>query len=440
MGKKSAPPPPDYAGAAATQAAASQDIANQTNYANRPNVTTPWGSQTWTTNESIDPATGKKVTQWNSNLELTPEQQAALDSQQQIQQGRSGAAEDLLGQVGQNFSNPMDWSTLPSRSGNISAPGASDEFSGSSFNFGDAPGRQTMQTSLNGGSGDYRQRAQDAVTQLQAPGLKQRRENTQARLLNQGIGEGSEAWSNAMRDVDDAESRAGLMAISEGRNESSQAFGQDLSAGQFGNQARSTQFGEDLSGGQFENQRQGQDYDQTYRAAMLGDSRAAQQLQEEMQAGNFNNSNRNSAISEEQLKRGMTLNELNALLSGEQVQTPNMTSGNAPGAAGGKPADMMGALEANYGSQLDAQNAKNAGTGQLLSSLGSLASLFMFSDLRLKEDVRHIGFTSTGRRIVSFRFKKCLGQHVGVIAQENPDIAVEGPGGFLMVDYSKVNS
>jgi hypothetical protein len=42
-GKGSAPAAPDYRGAAQEQAAASQALARQQNYANRPQINTPWG-------------------------------------------------------------------------------------------------------------------------------------------------------------------------------------------------------------------------------------------------------------------------------------------------------------------------------------------------------------------------------------------------------------
>jgi hypothetical protein len=49
------------------------------NYANRPTINTPWGSQSWQTQAGIDPSTGQSVTQWTQNTNLTPQSQAALD-------------------------------------------------------------------------------------------------------------------------------------------------------------------------------------------------------------------------------------------------------------------------------------------------------------------------------------------------------------------------
>jgi hypothetical protein len=113
-GGKSAPAP-DYAGAAREQGDASaKNIASQT-WANRPTINTPWGQQSWTTGTKIDPATGQTVTDWTSNITLSPEQQAALDAQMKIQQGRSEAAGTLLGQATEAFQKPFDWGGMPER-------------------------------------------------------------------------------------------------------------------------------------------------------------------------------------------------------------------------------------------------------------------------------------------------------------------------------------
>src|SRR5262245_17581980 len=109
----SAPPPPDYRGAAQEQSTASKEIATQQTFANRPELYTPWGQQTWQASAGTDPATGQPITRWRSDIALSPEQQAALDAQMGIQTGRSQAAETLLGQATGAFQTPFDWESLP---------------------------------------------------------------------------------------------------------------------------------------------------------------------------------------------------------------------------------------------------------------------------------------------------------------------------------------
>jgi len=114
MGSKRTPPPPDYTGAANAQAQASRENLNTQNFANRPNINTPFGSESWTTRAVTDPATGQQVTEWTQNTSLDPRLQNALDSQIGIQQGRSDLANAFMGRVQGEYQQPFDWNSLPS--------------------------------------------------------------------------------------------------------------------------------------------------------------------------------------------------------------------------------------------------------------------------------------------------------------------------------------
>jgi len=109
-GKNNTPPPPDYRGAAQEQARASREITEQQTVANRPTQITPWGTISWDREQVWDPATRQMLNEWTQRVDLTPEQQAALDAQQNIQQGRSELAQSLLGRAQSEFGDVMDWS------------------------------------------------------------------------------------------------------------------------------------------------------------------------------------------------------------------------------------------------------------------------------------------------------------------------------------------
>ena len=113
MGKKSKPAAPDYTKAAEKTAESNQQMNTDQTWANRPTINTPWGSQSWQAGQGIDPATGKPVTTWTQNTTLSPPQQQALDAQMNIENGRSQAANQLLGQATSAFQKPVDYSTLP---------------------------------------------------------------------------------------------------------------------------------------------------------------------------------------------------------------------------------------------------------------------------------------------------------------------------------------
>lgn len=404
MGKKSAPPPPDYKGAAQETAQGNQENTAAQTWANRPNVTTPWGGQTWESTSTIDPSTGKPVTQWDTNITLTPEQQQALDSQQRVQMGLSQGAEGLLGQATDAFGQPRDWDALPERGGNVSA--------------GPLTKSVGLQKGLNGGSDEYRARAQAAVEELQRPGLERSRAALDTQLANQGITRGSEAYDDAMRQQSDSEARARLQAIDSGRAESQMQFGQDLSSMEAGNKA-------------------------TMDEAGFGNNAQGQSLQQAIQAGGYNTTNRSSAIGEDQQRRSSVLNELNALLNGQQVQNPNQPQFNQAGKSAG--ADYSGAMSGQYGAQMDQFNAEQQNRSSTQQGLGTAAMLAMmyFSDERLKENIRRVDKLRNGIGVYKFNYRGYPDAvFTGVIAQDvakiMPDAVHMTKSGYLMVDYARV--
>ena len=88
MGKPSAPPPPDYAGAAREQGVANQAAGRQTAVLNNPNIISPYGNQT----VSYDTAGGFEGTpQPTITQTLTPEAQGTLEAQQRVQRSLAEA-------------------------------------------------------------------------------------------------------------------------------------------------------------------------------------------------------------------------------------------------------------------------------------------------------------------------------------------------------------
>lgn len=325
MGKKSAPAAPDYTAAAEKQAEAGKELTTQQTWANRPNLTTPWGSQTWNATAGTDPATGQPITNWASQIQLSPDQQAALDSQMSLQSGRSDAALDKLGQATDATSGAMDYSQFSKGADPLAAP--------------------ELQTSLTNTAGDWRQKAQDATLAFQKPLHQQAQAGLENQLSNMGLTRGSEAWNSELRNLNDRQARDQLQAFSEGRQEADMLFGQDLASAQFGNAAK------------------------------------MQELQGGLQAGGFNQTLRQQQIAEMLQQRGQPLNELNALLTGQQVQNPQMPGFSQAGVS--QAPNYMGATENQYQSELDAYNAKQAGVGSTMSGLFGLGSAAMGNPLGL---------------------------------------------------------
>lgn len=408
-GKSSAPATPDYRGAAVEQGQTSKELTNMQTWANRPNVNTPFGSQTWGTGTMTDPATGQQVTQWTQNINVTPEMQRALDAQQRITQGRSGAAEQLLGQATAATANPMDWGQLPSAF-SFNSPTAAN---------GQIADAGNIQRDLPGGT-DYRNKAEEAVWQRMQPALQQRRSATETQLANQGLTRGSEAWNNAMRDLNTGEDNARLQAIEAGRAEAAQQFQQDLSAGSFSNAAQQQQFG------------------QNQQAAAFGNQALGQTLQNNLSFGNYQNQLRQQAIAEMLQKRGQPLSELNALLTGQQVNMPSMPSFSLAGKA--ETPQLMNAMQQGYNADLNAVSVDNANKNSLYNGvLNAGMAAFALSDRRLKTNVKRVGeqaglsvyeYTIFGRRERGFMADE--------VAERYPQAVKQHSSGYMMVDYAQL--
>ena len=162
MGKSSpAPPPaPDYKGAAEATAKSQQT-----------SQYTPYGSQIY----SADPSSPSG---YRSDITLAPEAQRTLDAQLGISENLGNLTEAQLGRVNQQYGQPMDLSSVP----------------------------------------DIENRSYQAQTARLDPQWQQREGMERTRLANQGLMQGGEAYSNAMREFNesrnDAYQQARVAAIS----------------------------------------------------------------------------------------------------------------------------------------------------------------------------------------------------------------------------------
>jgi len=160
MGKSaSAPPPPDYSGAAKETAAGNLDAARAATAANRVNQVTPYGEL----NYSISGADPYGNPTWTATQSLAPAQQKLLDYQNQASLGLGELTGKGLGYVNKMLETPFDTSKLPTTGFNPS------------------------------------QSYQDAYMQRLQPQILQSREALNTQLANSGIPVGSEAYKRAMQ-------------------------------------------------------------------------------------------------------------------------------------------------------------------------------------------------------------------------------------------------
>ena len=425
-GKGSAPATPDYMGATQLQGEISKENLNTQNYANRPTINTPFGSQTWGTQSVKDPATGQIVTSWTQNNSLAPGLQQALDDQMGIQAGRSDLAGSFMNRVASDYSRPMDYSSLPSLTsanqvGNLQT-GTTDYTPGlsTSFNFG---------SPLPQYDSSFRDTVSNQLMERMRPTHDYQQGQLETKLANQGFTQGSEAYNRALNELNQRQSMERFNALDQSGNEAQRLYGMQMGTAQQGYQ-------QNLGAAQFQNQALGQASALDLANMQAGNQAMSQQYGLNQQYANQQNQLRQQAIAEQMQRRGMSLNEMNALLSGQQVQMPNMPSFNTAGRA--ETPNITGAMQSGYDAQLGAYNADQAAFGNLLGAGAQLGSAaFMFSDRRLKSNIKRVGTHAIGVGIYDYTMMG-MSQR-GVIAQEvqavRPDLVKRHASGYLTVNY-----
>lgn len=385
---KSAPDPPDYGSAAEAQAQSSREVTEQQTWANRPTINTPFGQQTWDVTPQWDPSTGQYLNTWTQNTNLTPESQAALDSQMRIQQGRSGLAESMLGRAQGEYGQEMDW----------------DKFT----QLADPITGEQLQRSV-GDTPDYYKNAEDAIynqwSSRQEPRMEQAAEAKRTQLYNAGLKEGDEAYDREMQrlsqDQADARQQAQYQATIGAGQEASRMQGMDVTSGGFANQA------------------------------------AQQALNQQQAVANFQNTTRQQQISEEMQRRGFSLNEINAILTGQQVGMPSMPGFQNAGRS--EAVQYNQAAQNQYQGQLDQFNAQQQGTQGTMQGL--MGTAMMFSDRRLKKDIE-LAWEPNVAGVKWYKFRYIwegpeVERHIGVMADEvlHTGAVLNTPSGFFVVDY-----
>jgi hypothetical protein len=149
---------------------------------------------------------------------------------------------------------------------------------------------------------------------------------------------------------------------------------------------------------------------------------------------------REQAFNEALTGRNQPLNELNALLSGSQLQNPGTASPGAPQTQVGG-VDYTGLVSDNYQAQLQNYQSGLGGLFGLAGTLGGAAIKGgIFSDRRVKQDIKQVGRLDNGLPVYSFRYEWGGPVQIGLMAQDvermHPD-AVGEVDGIKTVDYSE---
>lgn len=295
--------------------------------------------------------------QFTSTITLSPEQQAIYDSQTKNETALSQLGGEQIGRIRDSVSTPYSYNGLPAAYSQDDATAAQGKF-------------------------------EDALYSRLNPQFANDEEALRTRLINQGIGQGSQAYNTEFERLNQAKNDARMQSVLQGAN-----------------------------------------YSGTLQDQAMG--------------------RRNQAISEYDAQRNAPLNEYIGLTSGVQVQNPQFSSQNYQGAQAG---DYQGAVNNAYQGALGQYNSKvasnNATQGALFglggsflgSQAGSAALAGLFSDRRLKENIIRMG-EENGFPIYAYNYIGMEPRYIGVMAQDVAEIMPEAIGehdGFMTVNYNMI--
>lgn len=229
-----------------------------------------------------------------------------------------------------------------------------------------------------------RDKTEAALMSRLGPQIERDRSAMEAKLINQGLRPGSQAYNDAADEM--------------GRNANDARMGAILNAGT--------------------------EQSRLYNMAMTG---------------------RQQGIQEIMAQRNQPINEISALMSGSQVSLPQFVNTPQTQLAG---TDYQGAVYKTYAGQMDAYKQKvatnNAMMGGLFSIGGDIITAGMGkmpSDRRLKRDIVRVGKLANGLPTYLFRYLDSDEVFYGLMSDDvrkvHPDAVVVMPNGFDAVDYDK---
>ncbi len=409
MGKKDAPPPPDYAAAAKAQGDANLQAGSQTAAFNRPNQVDPNGSQSWTMREGADPK-NPQPGDWIVTNKLNDTQQALKDKNDAISGQYADLAKSSLTSIGHDIGTKFDPSTLKTQTSGINYDGLRDFTNSPELaQHEKAPQVEQNRAELNtNGLKDFgsvaptteasRQRITDALYQRQTamldPQTQHQNSDLTSRLASQGITEGSDAYKRAVdtQAQQQANAYAGARndAILAGGAEDSRITNSNLNVANFDNSTRGQQFdergkvvtnqnantdaifGQGLASAGFNNNANDVSFNQGMSKMSADNGVRAAQLGEKQTIAGFNNTLHQNELSEAVQQRQMGLNEANALRTGNQLGTSQFQAYGGAGPIGAAP--VYQATQDGYNAQVAATNAANANNASMWGGLVKLGT------------------------------------------------------------------
>ena len=407
-GKSSAPPAPDYKGAAEATAAGNLAAAQTATEANRVNQYNPYGSSVYTqtpgastfdqagydaamadynkslqsggsqgtwvpgtqgvgmdgtgatagywtggtsgstaTAPSRDAFTKTGNPTWSQTTSLSPVGQQLLDQQNKTSMGLAGLQDTATSRVAGQQAQGWNDSGIQG----IGTPLNSNNLSARS-NPLDVNGLPSMGKTYDPYS-DTNTATQAIMSRLN-PQIDRQRNMLSQQLANQGVAQGTEAYKNAYTDQgqreNDLMNQAALSGINLGLTQQGQTYNQTNANRLLGTNEQNQNLNQALTGRNQDIAEQGQNFNQSLAANQQG-------------------------IQDQNYFANRDMNQLNALRSGSQVTNPTFSAVPMQGTTAGP--DLYGAANSQYTNALSANNAKNANSASMLNGLFGLAGSFL---------------------------------------------------------------
>jgi hypothetical protein len=158
---------------------------------------------------------------------------------------------------------------------------------------------------------------------------------------------------------------------------------------------------------------------------------------------------RQQALTEQAYLRNEPLNTLSAVRTGSQVTGPQFVNSAQQTTTAGP--DLLGAAGMQYNAQMGDFNAKQAAQQSFNQGLMGLGMAgIMKSDIRTKENIKHIAWLPNGLPVYTYEYKDEFkdhplaghGTHTGVMAHEveamYPNAVITLDNGYKAVDYGQL--
>lgn len=474
----SAPPTPDPYATAGAQGAADVRTAVAQAQLNNIDQTTPFGSVNYREigSKTMELPDGKniRVPIYESITKLSDDQNRLLNLTENAGITFGEIANRQANRIGDVLSTPIKNNDLPKLPGEIPKAPNFREFNQAVPQFqgiGSAPSFTSsydaggnIQRSI--GDSDFeasRGRVEDALFSRLNPQIERDREAQYTRLANQGVTQGSEAYNNAIDELNRQINDQRMQVILAGGQEQSRLFGMDQAAGQFanqaqsqantqnlqaadfGNNARANEFNLGMTRTQFNNDIEGRNYEAARSAKDYNDAIARQNYDLDLNRIQQQDALRKSGLQEDIALRNQPISEMLALLGGGQPTIPQFQPWNAPTLPSPPVAQSVYNSAALANDAYKTQSMQSAYGLNGMYGLGStlLDGLFNFmkpSDRRLKRDIEHVGWLKNGLPVYKYRMIGESAAQLGLMADEVLDVhpeAVAKIGDYLAVDYAR---